>query len=158
MDVVLFHVVPANPNIILHVENDSDDVFLTQRAFKKAGVAHPVIAVENGEQAVAYLHGQDRFANRSDYPLPGVMLLDWNMPLMSGGDFLAWLRGEQNLRRTPVVVLTSSNNERDMIQAYELGANGFIVKPRTQEEFQAMALDFANYWLKWNRSDANRPS
>ncbi len=140
--------------LILHVENDADDVFLMQRAFKKAGHLNPIAAVENGEQAVAYLSGDGRFANRDDYPIPAVILLDWNMPLMSGADFLRWLRGQPTLKRLPVVVLTSSNNDADMREAYELGANGFIVKPRSNELFQAMSLAFTNYWLQWNRSDA----
>lgn len=141
--------------VILHVENDSDDAFLTQRAFKKAGVTTPITVVENGEQAVAYLHAQGRFANRQDYPPPAVILLDWNMPLMSGADFLEWLRAQADLRRLPVVVLTSSNNEADMRQAYEIGANGYLVKPGTQDAFQIMAHAFADYWLTWNRSDTH---
>jgi CheY-like chemotaxis protein len=143
--------------VILHVENDSDDAFLTQRAFKKAGVNNPITVVENGEQGVAYLHAEGRFSNRQDYPAPAVILLDWNMPLMSGADFLRWLRAQPDLKRIPVVVLTSSNNDADMHQAYELGSNGYLVKPHTQEEFQAMAQAFAGYWLTWNRSDSHLP-
>jgi CheY-like chemotaxis protein len=146
----------SDTEVLLHVENDSDDVFLTQRAFKKAGVTTPVHAVENGEQAVAFLLGRGRFANRAEYPLPSVILLDWNMPLMSGSDFLAWLRKQDKLKRLPVVVLTSSNSERDMNEAAELGANGFITKPRTLESFQVMVTAFSEYWLKWNRSDFSR--
>ncbi len=145
----------ARTTLILHIENDPDDVFLTQRAFKKAGCENPINAVENGERGVAYLRGQERFSNREDYPLPAVILLDWNMPLMSGAEFLRWLRSEAGLKRLPVVVLTSSNNDADMREAYELGANGFIVKPRTQEAFQEMARAFAQYWLQWNRADAH---
>jgi CheY-like chemotaxis protein len=145
---------PNNRALILHVENDADDVFLTQRAFKKAGHLSPIASVENGEQAVAYLSGDGKFANRDDYPHPAVILLDWNMPLMSGADFLRWLRAQKTLRRVPVVVLTSSNNDADMREAYELGANGFIVKPRSNDSFQEMALVFTTYWLQWNRSDA----
>ena len=145
---------PNNRALILHIENDADDVFLMQRAFKKAGHLNPVASVENGEQGVAYLTGNGRFANRDDYPLPAVILLDWNMPLMSGADFLRWIRGQATLKRLPVVVLTSSNNDADMHEAYELGANGFIVKPRSNDAFQLMALAFTSYWLQWNRSDA----
>jgi CheY-like chemotaxis protein len=143
--------------VILHVENDHDDAFLTQRAFKKAGVTSPITLVENGEQAVAYLHSEGRFSDADEYPPPAVILLDWNMPLMSGADFLAWLRQQAKLRMLPVVVLTSSNNEADMREAYEIGANGFLVKPRTQEKFQAMAEAFAKYWLNWNRCTSNLP-
>jgi CheY-like chemotaxis protein len=143
----------SNAEILLHVENDSDDVFLTQRAFRKAGVNSPLHAVENGEQAVAFLLGHGRFANRTEHPLPSVILLDWNMPLMSGSDFLVWLRKQERLRRLPVVVLTSSNSQQDIAEAAELGANGFVTKPRTLESFQVMVTAFAEYWLKWNRSD-----
>ena len=141
---------------ILHVENDPDDIFITQRAFKKVGVSNPAPSVENGEQAVSYLLGKGKFENRKDYPLPSVILLDWNMPLMSGSDFLQWLRSQVGaLRRLPVVVLTSSNNDADMRQAYELGANGYLVKPGTHDGFQDMARVFAEYWLGWNRSDVS---
>jgi CheY-like chemotaxis protein len=142
---------------ILHVENDRDDAFLTQRAFRKVGLTNPINSVDNGEQAVAYLQNIGRFENRTEYPAPAVILLDWNMPLMSGAEFLAWLRAQTTaIKRIPVVVLTSSNNERDVVQAYDLGANGFLVKPRTNEAFQTMALDFGSYWLKWNRTDASK--
>ena len=145
---------PHSSVAILHVENDVDDIFLTQRAFKKVGVATPTPAVENGEQAVSYLLGRGKYENRADYPLPSVILLDWNMPLMSGSDFLQWLRSQTGaLRCLPVVVLTSSNNSADMRQASELGANGYLVKPGSQESFQAMARAFAEYWLGWNRHD-----
>lgn len=143
---------PGRPSI-LHVENDKDDIFVTQRAFKKAGIEVPINAVENGEQAVAYLLGDGKYANRTDYPLPTVILLDWNMPLMSGSGFLAWRRSQPEIKRIPVVVLTSSNNEKDMIEAYELGSNGFVVKPSTLASLQAMALAFANYWVSWNRTE-----
>lgn len=145
----------ASSTLILHIENDPDDVFLTQRAFKKTGFDCTINAVENGEQGVAYLRGERRFSNREDYPLPAVILLDWNMPLMSGAAFLRWLRSEINVKRVPVVVLTSSTNDADMREAYELGANGFIVKPGSQEAFLGMARAFAQYWLQWNRADAH---
>lgn len=136
---------------VLHVENDPDDVFLTRRAFEKAGVKASVFAVENGEQAVAYLLGAGAFAERANHPLPAVILLDWNMPLMSGSDFLVWIRKQERLRRIPVVVLTSSDSERDVVEAGELGANGFLIKPTTLEQFQQMVRAFAEFWLTWNR-------
>lgn len=146
---------PTASAAILHVENDPDDVFLTQRAFRKVGISNPTPAVGNGDEAVSYLLGKGKFENRTDYPLPSVILPDWNMPLMSGSDFLQWLRSQVGaLRRVPVVVLTSSNNNADMRQAYELGANGYLVKPGTQDNFQTMARAFADYWLGWNRSDS----
>jgi CheY-like chemotaxis protein len=143
---------PARASI-LHVENDKDDVFVTQRAFKKAGVTVPIAAVENGEQAVDYLLGNGKFTDRAEYPLPTVIILDWNMPLMSGSEFLVWRSSQPEIKRIPVVVLTSSNNERDMIEAYDLGSSGFVVKPSTLASLQEMALAFANYWVSWNRTE-----
>jgi CheY-like chemotaxis protein len=136
--------------VILHVDDDTDDVFLTARAFKKSGIGAKIATASNGEEAAAYLLGSGQFADRSEYPLPAVVLLDWNMPLMSGGEFLRWLRTERDVTRLPVIVLTSSTNEADMRQAYRLGANGFIVKPRSTDDMSAMAKAFAEYWLKWN--------
>jgi len=141
------------PRLILHVENDTDDVFVTQRAFMKAGVEAQINAVGNGEQAVAYLLGEGKYANRGDYPLPSIIILDWNMPLMSGGEFLAWRQNQPAMRRIPVVVLTSSSNEKDVVAAYELGSNGYVIKPSNLSGLQALARAFADFWLKWNHAE-----
>ncbi len=142
--------------LILHVENDPDDVFLLKRAFTKAGVVQEMRSAENGKAAVEYLNGSNAYGDRATHPLPTVILLDWNMPLMSGAQFLQWIRQDAKWKRLPVVVLTSSASEHDMQEAYDLGANGYLVKPSTQEAFIAMVRGFAQFWLDWNRSEFRR--
>jgi CheY-like chemotaxis protein len=144
--------------LILHVENDPDDVFLLKRAFTKAGVTKEIRTAENGKKAIEYLHGGDGFSDRARYPLPTVVLLDWNMPLMSGGQFLSWLRADPTWKRLPVIVLTSSAADRDMVEAYDLGANGFLTKPSNHEQYMVMVRALVDYWLAWNRTEFHRAS
>lgn len=142
--------------VILHVENDPDDAFMLKRAFSKAGAPQEIRLAENGQRAVSYLNGGDDFSNREAHPLPAIILLDWNMPLMSGSEFLKWLRAESKWKHLPVLVLTSSAAQKDMQQAYELGANGFLVKPHSSDQFIAMAQSVATFWLTWNCSEFGR--
>src|SRR6185503_9858574 len=109
----------TSKDLILHVENDSDDVLLIGRAFREADVLHRIQPVENGERAVDYLVGQHPFEDRKSYPLPGLILLDLSMPLMTGVELLKWLRQQPGIRRLPVVVLTSSKQQRDIVMVYE---------------------------------------
>ena len=143
----------GSTELILHVENDPDDVFLLKRAFTKAGITREMRSAESGQAAVEYLNGSNAYGNRDAYPLPTVILLDWNMPLMSGAEFLRWIRHDAKWKRLPVVVLTSSASEHDMQEAYDLGANGYLVKPSAQEAFISMVRGFAQFWLDWNRSE-----
>jgi CheY-like chemotaxis protein len=152
------HVRVSSGEIILHVENDPDDVFLLKRAFTKAGISKEIRTAENGKNAIEYLEGSAAFSNRDQFPLPTVILLDWNMPLMSGGQFLQWLRAEPKWKRLPVIVLTSSAAERDMVEAYDLGANGFLSKPSNNERYMAMVRALVDYWLDWNRTEFRRAS
>ena len=146
-------IMAVSPKAILYVENDPDDAFLLETAFRRGGVPVRFNLAENGERAAAYLTGRENFANRTQFPLPKVILLDWNMPLMSGADFLVWLRAQPGIQQLPVIVFTSSENPADMREAYAKGANGFLTKPSNQRELQALAVAFANYWLDWNRSE-----
>src|SRR5919205_937131 len=108
---------------VLLVEDDPNDVTLTQRAFARAGFANPLQIVNDGEQAIAYLAGDARYADRQRYPLPILVLLDLKLPRKSGFDVLGWLRGVPDVRRLPVVVLTSSAQSPDIDRAYDAGAN-----------------------------------
>jgi len=114
---------------ILLVEDREDDVFLVRRAFEKAYLLNPLQVVRNGEEAVAYLKGEGTYANRAGYPLPSLILLDLKLPGMDGFDVLRWIRQEPNFGSLPVIVLTSSEQIRDVNRAYQLGANSFLVKP-----------------------------
>jgi CheY-like chemotaxis protein len=142
---------------VLLVEDDPDDVLLTQRAFKKANVANPLQVVTDGEEAVAYLSGQGRFADRGQYPLPMLLLLDLKLLRRSGLEVLEWLRAQPGLRRLPVVVLTSSKESQDVNRAYDLGVNSYLVKPVAFDSLQEMVQSLGFYWLMLNKSPDPSP-
>src|SRR5215470_4198089 len=114
---------------ILLVEDNPDDAELTLRAFAKHKIANEVVHIADGEEALEYLLAVDRYQGRDEATDPTVVLLDLKLPKLSGLDVLRRMRGDERTRRMPVVVLTSSNEERDMIASYDLGANSFVRKP-----------------------------
>src|SRR3989442_15961776 len=119
---------PESP-LILIAEDDENHVLFIRRAFKKAQLLNPLVVVPDGEAAIAYLKGEGQFANRAEYPLPELLLLDLAMPRKDGFEVLRWLRQQPGLSALRVVVLTSSDQMRDVNLAYKLGANSFLVKP-----------------------------
>src|SRR3954469_4578730 len=116
-----------NGKIILLVEGDPNDVMLIQRAFQKAGLRNCLRIARDGEEAIEYLSGSGAFADRERFPSPFLMLLDLKMPGTDGFEVLKWARGEPELKRLLIVVLTSSNLQSDVDKAYELGANSYLV-------------------------------
>ena len=120
-----------NPPTILLIEDDSNDMLLLQRAFRRAGISHPLQIVSDGDQAVSYLRGDQQFADRAVHPLPSLILLDLKLPRRSGLEVLQWLRQEasEDVKKIPVIVLTSSRLSEDVDQAYSLGANSYMAKP-----------------------------
>ncbi|MEO5959850.1 MAG: response regulator, partial [Opitutaceae bacterium] len=114
---------------ILLVEDDPDDVFLMQRALKQAHVANPLQFATDGQQAQDYLSGTGPYQDRIKHPLPDLVFLDLKLPFIHGFEVLAWVRDHPELGRIPVVILTSSPEERDIQQARRLGARSFLVKP-----------------------------
>ncbi len=132
---------------ILLVEDDPNDVFLIQRAFRKANLANPIQVMNDGEAAVQYLSGQEPYADRDRYPLPMLMLLDLKLPRRSGLEVLEWLKQQPKLKRLPVVVLTSSREHTDLNRAYDLGANSYLVKPVAFDSLLNMVQTLNQYWL-----------
>lgn len=119
--------------IILLAEDDDNDIFFMQRALRKAEVNFPLHVVTNGQEAIDYLGGAGKFADRTQHPLPSIMLLDLKMPFLDGFEVLSWINSQSSLKEIPVLVLTSSAEERDRQKATELGAKGYFVKPPTIE-------------------------
>jgi CheY-like chemotaxis protein len=138
---------------LLLVEDNEDDVFLMKRALKGARVVNPLLVVEDGQEAVDYLSGAGKFADRDQYPLPAVVFLDLKLPLISGHDVLAWIRRQRELESLVVIVLTSSNEPSDLNRCYALGANSYVVKPPTPEQLEELAKAFKWYWLEYNQFD-----
>lgn len=143
---------------VLLVEDKSDDVLLIRRAWGKAGIANPLQAVTDGDQAVAYLAGEGSYADRKQYALPVLVLLDLKLPCRSGLEVLEWVRQQPGLRRLPVVVLTSSQESSDINRAYDLGANSYLVKPVEFAPLLEMMKTFAPYWLVLNQKPEVRLS
>ena len=135
---------------ILVVEDEPDAVLLLKRAFQKAGVVNPIQTVDNGERAIAYLQGDAEFQDRTTFPLPLVVLLDWKLPRRSGLEVLQWVRAHPLLRSLPVVVLSSSRERADVSRAYAHGANAYLVKPTSQSSLVQLAEAFRDYWVLHN--------
>lgn len=138
---------PLHDQSILLVEDNADDILLMKRAMRKANLANPLHVVEDGEQAVAYLAGEGRYADRAAYPLPVLVLLDLKLPRRSGLEVLQWVRQQPGLKRLRVVVLTSSNQKADIDRAYELGANSYLIKPGTFDSLLEMMEAVGLYWM-----------
>ena len=136
---------------ILLVEDNDDDVFLMKRALQGAHVINPLYVVEDGQEAVDYLRGAGKFADREAYPLPAIVFLDLKLPYISGHDVLAWIRQQKELEGLVVIVLTSSNEASDLSRCYALGANSYLVKPPTPNQLEDLGKAFKWYWLEYNR-------
>jgi len=122
------------PKTILYVEDEEHDAFFMQVAFQKARVANPLQVVVDGLQAVAYLQGTGPYANREQYPLPSLMLLDLNLPCLSGIEVLRWIRENPELHDLPVVIFSSSSNLLDIARTKEFGIHHYLVKPHNPHE------------------------
>jgi two-component system response regulator len=133
---------------ILLVEDNLDDVALTQRAFKKSQIANEIIVVHDGAQALDFL--QPAGSDTENPPLPAVVLLDLNLPKVSGLEVLERLRAHERTRLLPVVILTSSREEQDVMESYRLGANSYIRKPVDSIQFTEAVRQLGLYWLVVN--------
>ena len=135
------------PPVVLLVEDREDDVLLIQRALTKGYINITLRIARNGDQALAYLSGDGEFADREKYPLPRLVLLDLKMPGRDGFDVLHWIRHQEEFKTMRVIVLTSSDQIRDVNRAYQLGANSFLVKPNEFENFILLARLLKDYWF-----------
>lgn len=135
---------------ILLVEDNPKDVFLVQRALRKAEVTTPIQVVSDGDAAVNYLSGVGPYGDRALYPLPVVVLLDLKLPRRSGAEVLMWIRQQAQLKRLPVVVLTSSREHVDINRVYDLGANAYIVKPPNFDQLVEILKTLNLHWIAYN--------
>jgi CheY-like chemotaxis protein len=132
---------------ILLAEDDRNDIALMRRAFVEAAIPNPLIDVRNGREVVEYLTGKDAYADRQKYPLPGLMLLDLKMPWMDGFDVLSWLRRQPAFDGLPVVLLTSSKLQPDVVQSRLMGVYDYRVKPHAFDELVSLLTDVRKCWL-----------
>lgn len=141
----------ADLRTVLCAEDDDNYALLLRNAFKQAGLNHNLFHVSNGAKAIEYLKGEGKFADRSTYPIPCVVLADLKMPVINGFELLAWIRQQSPYPHIPVVVLTLSEEYRDIHKAYAIGANSFLVKPPNVEDLKEIVKMLDSYWLKLNR-------
>jgi CheY-like chemotaxis protein len=134
----------------LYAEDEESDILLLRHAFTSAGVRNPLHTVNDGKAAMDYLTGKEPFADRAKSPLPGLLLLDLNLPYWSGIEVLVWLRQQEQLRRLPVLIFSSSSRPDDIAKAYDAGTNGYLVKPSSFPEFEALARALRDFWMVQN--------
>lgn len=139
-----------NERKILLVEDNPNDEELTIHALRKGGVANGIVVVRDGAEALDYLFGQGAFTGRDVGDLPAIVLLDLNLPKLGGIEVLRRLRADQRTRLVPVVILTSSREDRDLISGYTSGANSYVVKPVKFADFQEAVRQVGLYWLMVN--------
>ena len=131
----------------LLVEDDLNDIFLVKRAFKMAQIRNPLQVVTDGAEAISYLRGEGKYADRETYPLPKLMVMDIKMPRKSGFEVLEWVKGSgAPLRRIPIIIVSSSEDPADINRAYELGANAYMVKPVNFREVEHLFESITHYW------------
>lgn len=136
--------------VVLLVEDNPDDEALTLRALRKHNLANEIIVARDGQEALDYLFGEGEYAGRDIHSLPQVILLDLKLPKVDGLQVLEQLRNTEHTRNVPIVVLTSSSQEQDMMRSYDLGANSYVRKPVDFEEFLEAARQLGLYWLVLN--------
>jgi two-component system response regulator len=147
-----------NDSVILLVEDNVDDVALTLRALKKNNLTNEVVVASDGVEALDYLFGTGRHAGRDTSVMPQLVLLDLKLPKVDGLEVLQRLRADPRTQLLPVVILTSSTEERDLISGYSLGANSYVRKPVDFTQFVEAARTLGMYWLLYNEPPPSRRS
>jgi two-component system response regulator len=143
--------------VILLVEDNASDEKLTVLAFKKSGVSNQVVVVRDGASALDYLFGTGKHADRDPSVLPSVVLLDLKLPKVDGLEVLRRIRADERTKFLPVVVLTSSKEDEDVLHSYELGANAYVRKPVEFSEFAEAAKTLGLFWLLMNEPAPTHP-
>ena len=135
---------------VLYVEDNADDVQLLRHAFKRADILDPVQFAQDGQEAIDYLAGAEKFSDRQKYPMPRLVLLDLKLPRKTGIEVLQWIREQPALRKLPVIILSASAQKSDVGRCYELGANAFLVKPSSIDTLGDMCRAIQHFWLTYN--------
>src|SRR6185503_7670579 len=138
--------------VVLIAEDEEDYVLLLKRAFSEAKIPNPLFVVSTGQEMMQYLKGEGKYSNRVEYPLPDLLLLDLKLPGFNGLEILGWLRSHPGLSGLRVIVLTSSEDVKDVNDAYRLGANSFLVKPYDFTDLVSLAQVIHKFWLKMSKA------
>jgi CheY-like chemotaxis protein len=138
----------SKPLTILMADDDDEDYMLTVEAFQESRISNPMYRVKNGEELMEYLLLQGKYSSREEAPLPSLILLDLNMPKKDGREALQEILANTDLRKIPVVIMTTSDAKEDISRCYEIGANSYIVKPITHEGLVKAISLLGQYWLE----------
>lgn len=141
-----------NNKAILLVEDNPDDVKLTLRALKKNNIMNEVVVAEDGVDALDYLFGTGKFAGRDTSAVPQMILLDLKMPRLDGLEVLQRIRADERTKLLPIVILTTSSEDRDRVESYKLGANSYVRKPVDFNQFVNAVQQLGLYWLVLNEA------
>ena len=141
---------------ILLVEDEPVDVLLMQRILKRLNISERLEVASDGQNAIDYLAAQGQFTDRTAHPLPYVVLLDLNLPRRSGFEVLAWMRATRQFKFLPVVIFTSSREDRDVNRAYSAGANAYLVKTPDTAELGRMVEVLHRFWVEYNHTDTSQ--
>lgn len=137
------------PATVLMADDDPDDCLFVRDAFKQTRMVRDFRCVEDGQELLAYLRREGKYSDISLSPPPDLVLLDLNMPVKDGREALREIKSSPELRTIPIVVLTTSGEERDIARSYELGASSFITKPADFSDFIDLAKTIESYWFEW---------
>jgi len=137
---------PVPAKLILLVDDSNDDAVLFRHALQRAGLDNPTQVVPDVDQAIAYLEGTGPFSDRTQYPMPAILIMDVRLPNKDGFELLRWLGQRPHLRSLHVVVLTGMGDMREVSKAYQMGANSFLTKPLKAQDIHNLASGFSAYW------------
>ncbi len=140
---------------ILMADDDEDDRLMTKEAFEEARLANELRFVEDGEELMDYLHRRGKYTDPAESPRPGLILLDLNMPKKDGREALREIKSDPDLKRIPIVVLTTSKADEDIYRSYDLGVNSFITKPVSFDGMVYIITSLAQYWFQIVRLPEN---
>lgn len=133
---------------ILIADDDNEDVLLMREALEESKLLNRIEVVENGEELLDYLYNRGEYSDREKYPSPSLILLDLNMPKKDGREALTEMKKDESLRKIPVIVLTTSSSDKDILRSYDLGASGFVTKPVTFDSLVNAIKVLGKYWFE----------
>ena len=141
----------GEPIVILLVEDDPAHTEIIKRTFEESRLANRLVSVEDGQEALDYLHRKSKYYEDATFPMPNLILLDLRLPKVDGLEVLKIIKSDTKLNSIPVVILTTSSAESDMVKAYEWHANSYLVKPVDFAQFNKLMNTFGYYWVVWNQ-------
>ena len=147
----------GKPLVILLVEDNDDHATMVMRSFEQYRVSNIIRHVSDGQAALDYLYRKGEFADSDIFPRPHLVLLDLRLPKVDGLELLKQIKMDDNLKKTPVVILTTSAAEKDIAMAYEYHANSYLVKPMDYEKFDSLMDGLGYYWMVWNQDPWAQP-